>query len=284
MDGAALPDDRLSALAEGFVRCAAHGLPKHAQLRGAILQAIRNGLFKPGDKVPPEQSITRAVGISLGTVQKTLSGLASEGVLVRSHGRGTFVAERRGIVSDLWHIRFVDEAGKLLLPIYTKLLGRSVVRGEARVTNFLGADEQGLIRILRLVTAGAKVRCYSQFFVRAERFGNLLTIPGRELENVNLKHIMVERFGAPTLSVVQMARASGFSKTVCRALSLPEGSSGMVLEIEARTLGEEPLSFQRLWVPATEYLLDLTLQGLPPGLSASSLLPAAGRPDDSHPA
>ena len=76
-----------------FAQAAEPGVPKHVRLRNAVLAAIRKGYLKPGDQLPPEQEVSRAVGLSLGTVQRALSNLANERALVREQGRGTFIAK-----------------------------------------------------------------------------------------------------------------------------------------------------------------------------------------------
>ena len=49
-------------------------------MRLAILDALAQGAWSAGDK-PAERDIASEVGLSLGTVQKTLSALAVDGVL-----------------------------------------------------------------------------------------------------------------------------------------------------------------------------------------------------------
>ena len=75
-----------------FAQAEMPDVPKHVRLRNAVLSAIRKGHFRPGDQLPPEQELSRAVGLSLGTVQRALARLAADHALTREHGRGTFIA------------------------------------------------------------------------------------------------------------------------------------------------------------------------------------------------
>lgn len=68
-------------------------MPLHAQLKGIIRSAIQEGVLKPGDKVPTEHELCRHFGLSRTPVRQALHELAQEGLLVRSPGRGTFVAD-----------------------------------------------------------------------------------------------------------------------------------------------------------------------------------------------
>jgi len=100
------------------------GVPKHVRLREAISTIIRDGLLKPGDQIPPEQTLTQASGLSLGTVRKALSDLAAEGLLIREQGRGTFVSQPRSPIEEVWQFRFVDHPEGELLPIAIELISR----------------------------------------------------------------------------------------------------------------------------------------------------------------
>jgi DNA-binding FadR family transcriptional regulator len=65
--------------------------PLYIQVRAAILERIRSGVWKLGSAVPNEGDLAREFGVSSGTTRKALDRLESEGVLVRKQGRGTFV-------------------------------------------------------------------------------------------------------------------------------------------------------------------------------------------------
>jgi GntR family transcriptional repressor for pyruvate dehydrogenase complex len=54
---------------------------------------IRNGRWRPGDKLPTESEIMRAWGVSRTVVREALSRLQAAGVVDTRHGIGTFVRE-----------------------------------------------------------------------------------------------------------------------------------------------------------------------------------------------
>jgi len=58
-------------LSRSFTAAARLGLPKHLQLRNAIIDLVRNGSLEAGDQIPPEQQLGQSLGISLGTAQKS---------------------------------------------------------------------------------------------------------------------------------------------------------------------------------------------------------------------
>jgi GntR family transcriptional regulator len=70
-------------------------LPLHQQLKVAIEDRILSGEWLPGTQVPSERELCEQYEISRITVRQALSALVMESRLVRTQGRGTFVASPR---------------------------------------------------------------------------------------------------------------------------------------------------------------------------------------------
>lgn len=63
-------------------------------LVSSLTQRILLGMFKPGDKLPSENTIVRDHGVSRTVVREALSKLQASGLVETRHGIGTFVIER----------------------------------------------------------------------------------------------------------------------------------------------------------------------------------------------
>lgn len=68
-------------------------VPKHEQLRAILVRRITEELA-PGDALPGERQLGVDHGVSRITVRAAIGQLVNEGLLVRIHGKGTFVAAR----------------------------------------------------------------------------------------------------------------------------------------------------------------------------------------------
>ena len=66
-------------------------LPRYQRLADLLRDEIRNGVRKPGDRLPSENVIAEEHGLAPGTARKALAELVNEGILERAQGRGTFV-------------------------------------------------------------------------------------------------------------------------------------------------------------------------------------------------
>lgn len=65
-----------------------------------FMDLIRSGKLKPGDKLPAEQSLAQAMGISRATVREALSGLKALGLVISRSGKGNFIIEDNNIIED----------------------------------------------------------------------------------------------------------------------------------------------------------------------------------------
>lgn len=71
----------------------ADGTSLHKQLFIVLRDEITRGARAPGSALPTELTLCERFGVSRATVRRALADLAAEGLVVRRHGRGTFVSD-----------------------------------------------------------------------------------------------------------------------------------------------------------------------------------------------
>ena len=82
--------------------------PRYHQVYVTMRTWVRDGTYKPGDRIPAEPQLCTMFDVSRITVRKAIDNLCREGWLVRQQGRGTFVqlsASRAAAAADLDHAR-----------------------------------------------------------------------------------------------------------------------------------------------------------------------------------
>ena len=99
--------------------------PAHARIVTWLTSVISGGALVPGDKLPREEELAAALGVSRMTLRQALATLEGAGTILRKPGRlgGTFVAEPK-IVCDLTGL-----AG------FTEQMRRANVKAGARVVS-----------------------------------------------------------------------------------------------------------------------------------------------------
>ena len=63
-----------------------------SQAQQYLRDLINNGVYTPGEKLPPEGDFASQLGISRPTLREALHNLETDGVIIRKHGVGTFVS------------------------------------------------------------------------------------------------------------------------------------------------------------------------------------------------
>lgn len=83
--------------------------PLYERVKTHVLDQIASGRLTASSRVPSENELVRELGISRMTVNRALNDLAADGVLVRTGGVGTFVAERIAQAHPLQIHNIADE-------------------------------------------------------------------------------------------------------------------------------------------------------------------------------
>lgn len=250
-----MPGTEDALLATMFDQQALLQAPKYVALRAAIMRMIEHRHWQTGDKLPPEQEMTRLTGVSLGTVQKALGTLAADGVLKREQGRGTFVASTEMQLHDPWHLRFVSGDGDEQLPVYSKALSRGLTQDRGPWSAFLGEAETEYVCVRRLIDINHEFACYNVFYLGANLFRPIAKMPLTDLHGRNFKQILAERFGVETRHVQQRLRAGRFDREAIEAFGKKGVTKGLVLDVFGYAHKRRPLYYQRNYIPSTEHWL-----------------------------
>ncbi|MBW1604135.1 GntR family transcriptional regulator [Streptomyces sp. JJ66] len=138
------------------------------QIADQLREAIANGRFAEGAKLPSEAELVEHFGVSRMTVRNALSMLQSEGLVSSEHGKGVFVRPRppvRRLASDRFARRH-REQGKSAFTVEAEVAGsRPEVdhlevkeeRPTADVSARLGAPRRVLARRRRYLLDGRPV-------------------------------------------------------------------------------------------------------------------------------
>lgn len=70
-------------------------VPQYIQIADNLLDQIESGELAPGERLLSERSLSEMFEVNRLTLRKALSRLEKQGVIVRKHGKGNFIAEPR---------------------------------------------------------------------------------------------------------------------------------------------------------------------------------------------
>jgi len=132
--------------------------PLYAKLGDAILSYIKDKDLKPGDPLPSESDLMQHYSVSRMTVRMAIQRLATEGLIKKIQGKGTFIAEPK--VTD--HIRggmqsleqsLLDEG---IMVTNVPLECTTVVPTQSRLKELNLPQGSQTLKIRRLKKVGAK--------------------------------------------------------------------------------------------------------------------------------
>jgi GntR family transcriptional regulator of arabinose operon len=97
-----------------------------------LMDAIRDGTYPEGGKIPSENELSTAYGVSRNTVREAVSALVQQGYVSRAQGKGTFVISRQPQSSEATHAYAIFlKAHSHVFDVETRALVRAFQRQKA---------------------------------------------------------------------------------------------------------------------------------------------------------
>jgi GntR family transcriptional regulator len=85
--------------------------PLYQQIKALLVKNLQDGVWLPGHVIPSEVELAARFKVSQGTVRKAIDEMATENVLVRRQGKGTFVATHAEQATQFRFLRLMQENG-----------------------------------------------------------------------------------------------------------------------------------------------------------------------------
>lgn len=253
-------NDERPAVFDQLFRSNTSGIPKYRLVLDAITQGITSGYWKAGDKLPTEEDLVEMIPFSLGTVQRALRILVDQGVVVRQHGLGTFVAESHLRVEDPWHCRFIADDGESFLPVYSNILKRDYAPETGEWTKYFNVSAQRIIQIERVININDEFNVFTQFYVNKQLFPLLWDTPLEKLNGLNFKKQITKDLNMPITKVDHFVQMVHFDEVVAGYTNVKPSSLGICLAATAYMGPDNCVYFQKFFIPPTARVLSIPEQ------------------------
>ena len=217
-------------------------VPLYHQLKQVLQDGIERGMYKPGDRLPSELELIRQYGISRITVRQALAELEAEGLIVRRHGKGTYVAERR-IEQEL--VRLTDfmedmqQAGQNPSSRVLAFMHEPASPAVAKALHLKDGTE--VVRVDRLRLADGRPMAFDSTWLPL-RFGELLT--GMDLTQETIYHILETRYAIPVVSGAFSITATTATNQQAAILDISAGAALLLIQRISYTTDDEPVYVQ----------------------------------------
>ena len=133
--------------------------PLYQQIKSLILQSLQNGEWKASSAITIELELAARYSVSQGTVRKAFDVLASENLLIRKQGKGTFVATHAEQQVQYRFLKLKPDSGDLNSegPAQRRIIDCKRVRASAEVAKALALKTTDPVLQVRRVLAFAGV-------------------------------------------------------------------------------------------------------------------------------
>lgn len=175
-----------------------------------LLQAIRLGVVRGGERLPPERALAERLGVSRVTLREAIRALADAGYVESRRGRygGTFVREtlpepsagdRRPDLEDTLSVRYVLETGAAELaaaqplkpPSRDHLSATLAETAAAGLTDYRRRDSRLHLAIAEVTGSASLTSAVADVRMRVNRLLDEIPLLEPNLEHSNAQHAAV---------------------------------------------------------------------------------------------
>ena len=217
--------------------------PLYEQIKVLLTQSLIGGEWRPGEMIPSEIELAARFKVSQGTVRKAVDALATENILIRRQGKGTFVATHKAEGIKLRFLRLTSADGqKEVLENALLSCTRSKANSHlAKVLDLkLGAP---LIEVKRLLSFSGRPLIYDHIILPATPFKGINA--NRVEENHGSMYAMYEsQFGIRMVRAEESLKAVAAQTEVAEALGLKIGFPLLSIERVSYTYGDKPMEWR----------------------------------------
>ena len=182
--------------------------PLYVQLMEELETSIRNGVYKPGDKIMTEAEMAKEYGVSLITVRKAVGSLMEKGLVVRKQGKGTFVTKPKYSRNMKKLQSFTEMCEQMGVKPGAQVLENRLIMADKKVADRVGIEPgSNVVYISRLRLAdGEPVQVEKSYFPLKYAF-----LLEEDLNNGSMFECLKEKAGAKVASsekMIELCRAT----------------------------------------------------------------------------
>lgn len=232
-------------------------VPRYHQIAEALRARIRDGIAAPGARLATQRGLAREFGVTLMTLRQGLDLLERDGLIVRRHGLGTFVASP-SVDYDILHFRtFAGDLSAMGESVETRFLGSQFALPDRRVAQGLrlGTGE-GVFVLDRLRLVDRHPMSYQRSFLPAS-IGR--EVAKADLEIMPLRKVLNFKLGLE----ITRAREAVFAVTLrsreAQALGCRPGSPAFRSERISCVADGTPIVFDRVFIPGDRFRITREL-------------------------
>ncbi|MFY9511875.1 MAG: GntR family transcriptional regulator [Rubrivivax sp.] len=241
-----MPEPALAAPTPSF-------LPLYQQIKDLLMRSLQSGEWKPGEAIPSEMELAARFKVSQGTVRKAIDELATENLLVRRQGKGTFVATHAEENTQYRFLRLKPDDG-VPPAMQRRLLDCRRMRAPMDVSRALELKAgEAAVQLRRLLLSDGRPVVLDDIWLPGNLFKGLTT---EKLSGYRgpMYSLFETEFGVRMIRAEEKIRAVPAGAEEAATLDLPAGAPLLSVERLSFTYGDKPVELRRgLYNTATHH-------------------------------
>jgi GntR family transcriptional regulator len=219
-------------------------LPLYQQIKALLTRSLQSGEWRPGEAIPSEVELALRFKVSQGTVRKAIDELATENLLVRRQGKGTFVATHAEENIQYRFLRLMPDAGTSAT-MQRRLLDCRRMRAPADVARALELKSgEPAVQLRRLLLTEDRPVVLDDIWLPGNLFKGLTT---EKLQGYRgpMYGLFETEFGVRMIRAEEKIRALAAGAEEAELLALPPGTPLLSVERLSFTYGDKPVELRR---------------------------------------
>jgi len=218
--------------------------PLYRQIKGLLLKSLDQGEWKPGELIPSEIELANRFQVSQGTVRKAVDEMATENLLVRRQGKGTFVASHHDPRAQFRFLRVVPDAAEPAPP-QSRFLECRRLRAPAEIARQLELRTgDAVVYLRRLLSFGGDPIVLDEIWLPGALFKGLTAERLAEYKGP-LYGLFETEYGTRMIRAEEQLRAVGADPQTAQLLSVAERSPLLLVERVSYSYGDRPVEVRR---------------------------------------
>lgn len=218
--------------------------PLYQQIKGLLMRSLQGGEWKPGEAIPSEVDLAARFKVSQGTVRKAIDELATENLLVRRQGKGTFVSTHAEERTQYRFLRLQPDDGEAG-GMRRRFLDCRRLRPPADVARALGLKgNEGVVQVRRLLLAGDAPVVLDEIWLPAAPFKGL-TAERLSGYRGPMYAFFETEFGVRMIRADEKIRAVAAAGDAAALLAVAPGTPLLSVERLSYTYGDRPVELRR---------------------------------------
>ena len=218
--------------------------PLYQQIKTLMTRELQAGVWRPGEAIPSEIELAARFKVSQGTVRKAIDELATENLLVRRQGKGTFVATHAEQTIQFRFLRLTPDDGAAS-GTQRRFIDCKRLRAPADVARALGLRSgDAVIEIRRVLSLKGVPVVFDEIWLPATLFKGL-SAERLSAYRGPMYGLFESEFGVRMIRAEEKIRAVAADPVAADLLGLAPGVPLLSVERLSYTYGDKPVELRR---------------------------------------